>query len=151
MTKPYPPKSEQKLTTTIFVLIFLLMALGAFLAIVKNNRESREIDLETKSAQTKTMATTTTPLGKQVVVIYTTHGFRPATTTISKGDTIVITNKSNESVWPVSNGYPIISNLFDAKKPVVTGQSYLFTFTDAGTFMFSNHLKPAQVGEIIVK
>lgn len=140
---------RKKTTSTIvFFIIFTLIAIGAVLSVTKNSPETSDTTIQSLNS-------TTTPANKvstkQVTITYTSRGFIPSTTTINKGDTVVIVNRSNDSLWPVSIGYPIISSDFDASQPVVTGQSYSFTFDKGGTFIYFNHLKPAQLGALIIK
>jgi len=67
------------------------------------------------------------------VVKFTDNGFEPSTLTVSSGDTVKFENKSSDDFWPASNVHPthLLYPGFDAKKPVLPGDSYSFTFTIA--------------------
>jgi len=80
-------------------------------------------------------------------------GFHPQTLTINSGDTVRWENKSSDDAWPASNVHPthLLYPGFDAKKPVLPGDSYSFTFTKTGTWGYHNHLEPDVQATIVVK
>jgi len=90
--------------------------------------------------------------GKDVVK-FTDNGFEPSTLTVSSGDTVKFENKSSDDFWPASNVHPthLLYPGFDAKKPVLPGDSYSFTFTKKGSWGYHNHLEPDVQGTIVVK
>jgi plastocyanin len=87
------------------------------------------------------------------VVKFTDNGFEPSTLTVSSGDTVKFENKSSDDFWPASNVHPthLLYPGFDAKKPVLPGDSYSFTFTKKGSWGYHNHLEPDVQGTIVVK
>jgi len=87
------------------------------------------------------------------VVKFTGTAFEPQTLTIKQGDTVKFENKSSDDFWPASNNHPthLLYPGFDAKKPLLPGDSYSFTFTKVGTWTYHNHLEPTTQGTIIVK
>jgi plastocyanin len=87
------------------------------------------------------------------VVKFTDNGFEPSTLTISSGDTVEFENKSSDDFWPASNVHPthLLYPGFDAKKPILPGGSYSFTFTKNGSWGYHNHLEPDVQGTIVVK
>lgn len=80
-------------------------------------------------------------------------GFHPQTLTIDAGDTVEFENKSSDDAWPASNVHPthLLYRGFDAKKPLLPGDSYSFTFTKTGSWGYHNHLEPDVQGTIVVK
>lgn len=80
-------------------------------------------------------------------------GFHPQTLSIDAGDTVKFENKSSDDAWPASNVHPthLLYPGFDAKKPLLPGDSYSFTFTKTGSWGYHNHLEPDVQGTIVVK
>jgi plastocyanin len=91
--------------------------------------------------------------GGGTVVEITDDGFEPSTLTVSSGDTVTFENKSSDDAWPASNVHPThqLYPGFDAKKPLLSGESYSFTFTKAGSWGYHNHLEPDEQGTIVVE
>ena len=87
------------------------------------------------------------------VVKITDDGFEPATLTVSSGDTVTFENDSSDDSWPASDVHPTHQDYpgFDAKKPLLPGDSYSFTFTKTGTWGYHNHLEPDVKGTIVVQ
>ena len=87
------------------------------------------------------------------VVKITDSGFEPSTLTVNSGDTVKFENKSSDDAWPASNVHPThqLYPGFDAKKPLLPGDSYEFTFTKTGSWGYHNHLEPDVQGTIVVK
>ena len=87
------------------------------------------------------------------VVKITDNGFEPSTLTIKSGDTVQFENDSSDDAWPASNVHPthLLYRGFDAKKPLLPGDSYSFTFTKVGSWGYHNHLEPDTQGTIVVK
>jgi plastocyanin len=80
-------------------------------------------------------------------------GFHPQTLTIKAGDTVKFENKSSDDAWPASNVHPthLLYPGFDAKKPLLPGDTYSFTFTKTGSWGYHNHLEPDIQGTIVVQ
>jgi plastocyanin len=80
-------------------------------------------------------------------------GFQPQTLTINAGDMVKWENDSSDDAWPASNVHPthLLYPGFDAKKPLLPGDSYSFTFTKTGNWGYHNHLEPDVQGTIVVK
>jgi len=87
------------------------------------------------------------------VVKFTDNGFEPSTLTINSGDTVKFENESGDDFWPASNVHPthLLYPGFDAKKPILDGGSYSFTFTKPGSWGYHNHLEPDKQGTIVVQ
>jgi len=87
------------------------------------------------------------------VVEITDDGFEPSTLTVSSGDEVTFKNGSSDDAWPASDVHPThqLYPGFDAKKPLLSGQAYSFTFTKAGSWGYHNHLEPDEQGTIVVE
>ncbi|MBI2098429.1 MAG: cupredoxin domain-containing protein [Candidatus Wildermuthbacteria bacterium] len=89
----------------------------------------------------------------QRVIRYTDTGYTPNTLTVSQGETIVFHNESSKDMWPASAPHPTHTNYpeFDAKRAILPGETYEFTFTKVGSWKFHDHRDPAKFGTIIVE
>jgi len=87
------------------------------------------------------------------VVKFTDSGFEPSTLTVKAGDTVEFENESGDDFWPASNVHPthLLYPGFDAKKPILDGGTYSFTFTNPGSWGYHNHLEPDKQGTIVVQ
>jgi len=101
------------------------------------------------------------------VIEITSSGFTPKTLTISKGETVTWINKDTEEHWPASANHPTHTvypgsniekcgtieqaGIFDACRGVPPGESWSFTFNEAGTWGYHDHLQSSLTGKIIVK
>ena len=86
------------------------------------------------------------------VVVLTNEGFVPDTVQIKKGTTITFKTSDTEPFWPASNVHPSHTGYpdFDPKKPLAPSETWSFTFTEAGTYSFHDHLRPLFTGAIVV-
>lgn len=91
--------------------------------------------------------------GGSNVVKITDDGFEPSTLTVSAGDTVEFDNDSSDDSWPASDVHPTheLYPGFDAGKPLLSGESYSFTFTKTGSWGYHNHLEPDVQGTIVVE
>lgn len=97
-----------------------------------------------------------------VTVTYTNNGFTPKKINVSKGDTVKWVNESSRRMWVASAVHPIhtiypekteadcLGSSFDACTGISVGQSYEFTFNEAGSWNYHNHLVASQVGTVVV-
>lgn len=143
---------KQHLSKIIIGGVVGLIAIGAIVAIVKNNNRAKELEQIHNAEATRSLAAPVEEGPTPTIVLYTALGFNPATTTIKKGTTIQFKNNSNNAFWPASNNHPVhnIYPDFDAKRPIIPGQSFTFTFTKDGEWPYHNHLHSSQGGLIIV-
>ncbi len=108
------------------------------------------------------------PTGAQTHnVEITASGFSPASLTIKAGDTVKWINNDVNLAWPASAVHPTHTvypgsdiakcrtaeqpNIFDACEGLAQGGSWSFTFTQAGTWRYHNHLNLGHTGTIIVQ
>jgi plastocyanin len=72
--------------------------------------------------------------------------FNPAKLTVKAGTTVTWTNKDD-----IPHGIASSSNAFTRSKPLVTEDSFSFTFTTPGTYQFFCYLHPNMVGTVVVE
>ena len=99
-------------------------------------------------------------------VTRTDDGFSPTPLTIKKGSTVTFVNNSSEPSWPASAMHPTHTvypgsdiqkcgsdeqgSIFDACKGLENGESFSFTFNEAGEWGYHDHLNSKKFGKIIV-
>lgn len=93
------------------------------------------------------------PAPRTITVTRTGDTFIPSTIVIRKGDSIRFVNDTSSAFWPASNAHPShgLYPEFDPKEPIVSGGSWTFTFTKAGTWGFHDHMHAASQGVITVR
>lgn len=86
-------------------------------------------------------------------IVLKKDGFHPSKLVIKEGDTVTFSANTGEAFWPASNVHPSHTDYpaFDPKKPVAPNDTWSFTFTEAGTYGFHDHIKSIFEGEIIVE
>ena len=79
-------------------------------------------------------------------------GFTPATVRVAPVSTVNFVTTGQGSHWPALAVHPTHQMLagFDAFKPLATGETYSYTFAQAGTWAFHDHLNPSLIGSVIV-
>jgi plastocyanin len=93
------------------------------------------------------------PLSKNHTIIFNKNGFEPAEIFINHGDIVTFKNNSQNPFWPASDTHPehTIYSEFDPKKPITSGESWVFRFTKSGVWNFHDHLSPLFRGRIEVR
>lgn len=88
-----------------------------------------------------------------VTVIMNNGGFNPAELTIARGTKVFFENQGDRSMWPASNPHPTHTALpgFNAKEGIPPTAAWSYTFTQAGTWGYHDHLNYFLTGTIIVK
>jgi len=88
-----------------------------------------------------------------IEVVYTASGYEPDAVTVAVGTTVTFRNESSRLMWTASNPHPVHTTLaaFDALRGVAQGETYSYTFTEAGEWGFHNHLLASQTGVVIVE
>ena len=81
------------------------------------------------------------------------NAYSPVNLTIALGTTVVFRNDWSSDRWPASDSHPshTIYPAFDPLQAVLPGASWSFTFTQAGTWGYHDHLKPSIGGLITVQ
>ena len=85
-------------------------------------------------------------------VSYTDSGYSPKQITVKKGTAVTFKNDSSIGMWTASGVHPTHQLLpgFDELKSVAKGGTYTYTFAKVGTWQYHNHLKPTDVGVVVV-
>ncbi|MFH0712907.1 MAG: hypothetical protein V2A55_03610 [Candidatus Jorgensenbacteria bacterium] len=117
----------------------------------------------------KSPAETSIPQGASVTktVVLTDSGFSPVSLSVRVGDTVVFENRSSTDFWPTSAMHPTHkvypgsdiekcgtaeeSKIFDACRAIPAGGSWFFTFNEAGSWDYHDHLDAKNFGKIIVE
>ena len=79
-------------------------------------------------------------------------GFSPNLLEILQGDSIEFVNTGELDHWPASHVHPTheIYPDFDARRPILPGDSWTFTFFRPGLWQFHDHLNPQNTGQVVV-
>lgn len=96
-------------------------------------------------------------------IVYTGGGYEPASVTIKKGETVrFVNNATSQDTWPASAVHPThsvypekssadcLGSAFDACRGLKPGESWEFTFGEAGEWRFHDHAHPSKTGVVIV-
>jgi|SRR3989344_3414369 len=84
---------------------------------------------------------------------YTNEGFIPSTIEVAPGTMVEFVNESDQDMWVASDMHPTHERLptFDQFRPYKPGGMYRYTFDEAGTWPYHDHLRPTDIGEIVVQ
>jgi plastocyanin len=101
------------------------------------------------------------------VVVYNDSGYSPRTLSISAGTTVVFRNDSSQPMWTASAFHPTHTSYpnsgiskcdegddpenFDACGSVEGGGEWSFTFNEAGSWGYHNHVRASHNGTIVVE
>lgn len=99
---------------------------------------------ETQSMATQTASPVPTRSSNTVNVEIKGFAFNPDNITISRGTTVTWTNADTMQHTVTGIGNDIDSQILSQ------GQTYSFTFNDAGTFEYQCHIHPSMLGKVIV-
>jgi plastocyanin len=139
---PQLPTKVQALRIFAFVTLFFVLLCAASFALSKSGLVTQEV------ATTEAKALS----GYDYLVLYTAHGFVPASLDVPLGSRVAFKNTSSEVMVPGSDPYPAHSDYpdFAASKPYALDETYIFQFTHSGTFGYANDPNPAMHGTIHV-
>ncbi|MEX0877851.1 MAG: hypothetical protein WDZ40_03255 [Candidatus Spechtbacterales bacterium] len=143
----------------IFALALLILGVVVFFVAGNNSAEVPEV------SQNNTQEEQIENTGEDVVITYTDSGYSPQNITISLGTTVVFINESSSAMWPATNIHPThtiypnsnISDcgtgkvMFDACGEISPGESWSFTFNEAGNWRYHNHIRATRGGVIVVE
>ena len=99
----------------------------------------------------------------ETVITYTASGYSPKTVTINVGDSVRFVNNSDSGMWtasavhPTHSVYPVkddadcLGSSFDACEATAPGESWTYTFTEAGDWGFHNHVNASHTGTVTVE
>src|SRR3989344_9541093 len=158
-------------TLISLIVIFALIGVGGFFLLNRDGSENLPPE-ETATTETPTEnGTTQTPppagTGGQMaepqatVITYSDTGFSPNSITIRRGDAVSFVNKSAQQMWVGADPHPVHTSYDGTSRTehcpstfsfdqCAAGTSYEFTFTKKGTWSYHNHLRPQDLGTIIV-
>lgn len=144
---------DRRLATVLIVIVLLAIAGGAY-ALVKN----RPVSTTQTTSGTNSMSTmptnntnnssnksSETPSATDKVSIKD-FAFSPASITVTKGTTVTWTNNDTTAHTVVENDGKDGPNSSDVKP----GDSYTFTFSQAGTYQYHCSLHPQMTGTVTV-
>jgi len=136
---------------------FLILGVTGLLVLVAGfflftNKANKQVTAPTVTEESPTPLSSPSAQLEERKVNVTKTGFEPNTLKIKVGTKVVWENKSGDTVavnsipHPIHNLYPIL-NLGSFED----GSSVRVTFTEAGTYIYHNHLNSAQTGTVIVE
>ncbi len=90
---------------------------------------------------------------KNVTVVLTDTGFVPQNIRILKGATVTFSTTRESEFWPASNPHPshFLLTGFDPKAPIPSGDTWSYTFRDAGVWGYHDHVRSYFVGIVYVE
>ena len=161
----------------IAIIVIVLIAVGGFFFFSAKDAEAPENGAENAGEPSGNVTQEVPAPGSEGVeemvvnetatVTYTNSGYSPANVTISLGERVTFINESSRSMWPASAIHPThtaypgsgikkcgtseANSIFDACSSVSQGNSYSFAFTEAGKWIYHNHLNPRDIGSITVQ
>lgn len=90
---------------------------------------------------------------EEVTVTYSDLGYSPKEIRVTAGTTVKFVNQSGNPMWTASDPHPTHTMMFgfDAMRAMMSGESYSFTFANAGTWRYHNHMVPGHMGSVVVE
>ena len=126
--------NKKKIGTLIAILFVLAVVVVGALTLV-NRRDEKQV------AGTN-----------EIRVSITDEGFSPSTITVTKDTKVVWVNDTAAPHKVGANPYPDASSLPGLKSDVIApGESYGYTFKDAGTFNYADYTAPTVGGSVQVR
>lgn len=136
----------------IVVGIVVVVALGAWVLTVANGDDSAtESDAQEQREEDAREANE--DVAETTSVVYTDDGFEPATIRISQGETVTWENQASVPMFVASDPHPAHTDLPELEADVNTepGETYEFTFEEAGVWGYHDHLNSFRTGTVIVE
>lgn len=131
----------------VIVLIGVIAAVIGFYAYQVAQEEETQTQQQTQQEETEPET-----VEAEHTMRFTGDGYEPRDITIKVGDTIEFVNESSQDMWPASNVHPTheLYPEFDAQQALAPGDSWQFTFDEAGTWGYHDHLNSRITGTITV-
>ena len=151
-----------KQTIVVLLMVAALLVVGC----ASEQSAMEDTDREEPGAREPAPEEPSEPVVTGDNVEITAEGFSPETLTISVGDTVTWMNNDKRQHWPASADHPTHAvypgssitkcssapdEIFDSCRPIKTGDSWSFTFTEAGEWSYHDHLRPKMLGTIVVR
>ena len=146
--------------TIIWLVTIIIVAVGGYF-ILRGDEALAPLAETPAELPTETGETTTH------TIVYTANGYSPGQLTIKVGDTVIFKNESQMEMWTASAMHPThkvypgsgiekcgtaeAAKIFDACAAIASGGEWSFTFTEAGTWAYHNHLQSNHFGKVIVE
>jgi plastocyanin len=148
------------ITILVIAIIIVLIVLAA-----RNNNKDAAVEIIPQPTENETPSlpnnppiqteseNTTLNTPTTHTVSYASTGFSPSSITIKAGDTVTFTNGTSSKMWVASDPHPQHTDFsdFDAGKGYEAGTSYSYTFMEAGTFTYHDHLHSSMRGTVTVE
>ena len=143
------------------IIIAVLILLGAYFFVSVGNVQ--------ESGNTIKVVGTGNSVDEDNTIEITASGFFPKILTVSVGETVTFVNKDTAPHWPASDLHPTHtvypgsdikkcfdgttdkSLLFDSCRALNGGESWSFTFNEAGTWDYHDHRNANLIGAIVVE
>ena len=146
------------ITILVIAIIIVLIVLAA-----RNNNKDAAVEIIPQPTENETPSlpnnppiqteseNTTLNTPTTHTVSYASTGFSPSSITIKAGDTVTFTNGTSSKMWVASDPHHTDFSDFDAGKGYEAGTSYSYTFMEAGTFTYHDHLHSSMRGTVVVE
>lgn len=138
----------KKTLLTVVVIAILIIAVAVFRK-RQATAPTGELPLLTATA---TPTTSPTAVVKPFIIVFSNNTAAPKTISLNVGDTVTFVNNEATPHWPASGVHPThqICPGFDSLRGLKRGETYSFTFKEAKTCPWHDHLKPTINGSIVV-
>ena len=139
-------------TAIIAVVLVVIIAGGAIWLSRRNTHSSNTTSSNTSSTPPSQGTNNATTQSAAATITYDGSTFSPQQTTVKSGETVKITNNSQQEMSFNSDPHPVHTDDTDLNVGTVEpGQSKTFTVTKKGSFGYHNHLDPSQTGQITIQ
>jgi plastocyanin len=154
----------------VFIFIVIVLVVFAAYWILGKDTIPSDQGAETETKMEDGLDETSVEDGKSkedFTVIYTDNGYTPKELTVEVGSTVIFKNESSSPSWPASAMHPTHKSypgsdikkcgtseadmIFDACRAIASGESWSFTFDEAGQWSYHDHLNSSKWGKVIVK
>lgn len=128
---------------TIFLLMAALVLVAVFWLVKRRSSVSPQVSPEISAAISIEPSMTAPPVtGQLFEITITENGLSPNNLNIKAGDTVRFINNDTAWHWPASGPHPThrLCHGFDSLKGLKQGETYSFTFNEAGVCPFHDHL-----------
>ena len=132
-----------KTNRMLILSVTLILAMGALAACAKSPAPTTAPNY-VPPANTSAPAESTKPAGSTNMIDISGFAFSPSTLTVKVGTTVTWTNKDSVDHTITSD-----TNVFDSGN-MGSGDTFSYTFTTAGTFVYHCTVHPSMIGTIIV-
>jgi len=137
----------------MIVIIILVVAGGALLSwFFLQEDDATNTNTVTNTTTTNSTLNTAKEIPAKNSVWIMDGSFSPSVVTIAVGDTVKWVNKDSIDRQVASDPHPTHTALPGLESnALTTGDEYSFTFDEAGTWFYHDHLNPIQKGTVIVE